>query len=462
MGRTIITEKSIEDFIDNMYGTVQWQIGLIIGQLTKQKDFIIHLARTPDPVEDEAEIENCQDDETEPPKQESKKKNQQILSPTDDINEKWISEHARQVNRMLPGGIHIIGIYMLSTPDLINKNQTKLRQCINLMHKVTERIPMMRNFMAHNNRILLHICASSRKVTCRTMDITDTQMQLSPAEFKYQNFLNKWNSVKCIADVDLRFSIPVTSEKSRFESLIFQGLENQLEEIVKSIPVINGTSVNEDEQLFEPAKAPKGKTKKDESKSLDINFFSCKKCDSEEKFEKQCSRGVIKFIGKSYCQAFLCTKCTKGEAVRALKGDIIRSILSRIELLCEEAEVNNLYQVDDWSLVSPTRVFAKFRNTPLDFCDYFFKDEESKETQGRFSELLSISVAEESLLYHEKFPDTDMAAQMTVESGHSSSNEDPSEQATVEDKDENSNMLVCLIGILVALVSALIALLMST
>ena len=37
--------------------------------------------------------------------------------------------------------------------------------------------------------------------------------------------------------------------------------------------------------------------------------------------------------------------------------------------------------------------------------------------------------------------DTEMAAQMTVESGHSSSNEDTSEQATVEDKDEKSNML---------------------
>ena len=34
-----------------------------------------------------------------------------------------------------------------------------------------------------------------------------------------------------------------------------QGLESQLEEIVKSIPVINGTSVNEDELLFEQAKA---------------------------------------------------------------------------------------------------------------------------------------------------------------------------------------------------------------
>lgn len=46
-------------------------------------------------------------------------------------------------------------------------------------------------------------------------------MQLKPAEFKYQSFVNKWNTVKCISDIDLKFNIPVTSEKSRFESLIF-------------------------------------------------------------------------------------------------------------------------------------------------------------------------------------------------------------------------------------------------
>ena len=58
-------------------------------------------------------------------------------------------------------------------------------------------------------------------MTCRTMDPSDTQMQLKPAEFKYQNFISKWNSVKCVADIDLKFNIPVTSEKSRFENLIF-------------------------------------------------------------------------------------------------------------------------------------------------------------------------------------------------------------------------------------------------
>lgn len=57
------------------------------------------------------------------------------------------------------------------------------------------------------------------------MDILDSQMQLKPAEFKYQNFVSKWNSVKCVADIDLKFSIPVTSEKSRFESMIFVSIE---------------------------------------------------------------------------------------------------------------------------------------------------------------------------------------------------------------------------------------------
>ena len=53
------------------------------------------------------------------------------------------------------------------------------------------------------------------------MDVADQQMQLTPAEFKYQDFVNRWNSVNCIADIDLKFQIPVTSEKSRFENMIF-------------------------------------------------------------------------------------------------------------------------------------------------------------------------------------------------------------------------------------------------
>ena len=60
------------------------------------------------------------------------------------------------------------------------------------------------------------------------MDLLDNQMQLRPAEFKYQNFAQKWNSVKCIADIDLKFHLPVTSEKNRFENLIFVSMKRFL------------------------------------------------------------------------------------------------------------------------------------------------------------------------------------------------------------------------------------------
>ena len=72
---------------------------------------------------------------------------------------------------MLPGGIHIIGVYIFGSPDLANKYQGKLKQCISAFQKVTERSKALRSFFAHNERMLLHICSSTRKYpffTCRS------------------------------------------------------------------------------------------------------------------------------------------------------------------------------------------------------------------------------------------------------------------------------------------------------
>lgn len=34
MGRTIIIEEKVADYISSLYGTHEWQIGLIIGQVS--------------------------------------------------------------------------------------------------------------------------------------------------------------------------------------------------------------------------------------------------------------------------------------------------------------------------------------------------------------------------------------------------------------------------------------------
>ena len=77
---------------------------------------------------------------------------------------------------MLPGGLNIVGVYLFSTPDFLNKNQAKLRQCINAVHKVTERNKFIHSAIPHNDRILLHICASSRKYPFQTNSVIFTAL----------------------------------------------------------------------------------------------------------------------------------------------------------------------------------------------------------------------------------------------------------------------------------------------
>ena len=58
------------------------------------------------------------------------------------------------------------------------------------------------------------------RVTCRTIDVTDNQATMRPAEFKYQSFLSKWHTIKSVADINVKFNIPVSCEKSRLEAQI--------------------------------------------------------------------------------------------------------------------------------------------------------------------------------------------------------------------------------------------------
>ena len=39
MGRTIIIEESVADYISSLYGTYKWQIGVIIGQVFDSKSY---------------------------------------------------------------------------------------------------------------------------------------------------------------------------------------------------------------------------------------------------------------------------------------------------------------------------------------------------------------------------------------------------------------------------------------
>lgn len=458
MGRTIIAEENLKQTIDELFQNCKWQIGLIIGQLSSKRDFILHLAKCPDPVEDEAEIESCQEDDVVTPKKGDKKPKSASPSSGEEINSIWITEHARQVNRMLPGGLNIIGMFIFCSPEFATKNQSKLRNCINEVSKVTEKNKYIKNAAVHLERIFLHISSSTRKTTCRTVDLSDAVTTFQPAEMKYQSFINTWNSVRSILNVNVHFHIPVSSEKSRLETQILQGFQAELRKIWESTAVINGRITHGDEPLFEPAKSGKGKERKENRKTSDVELYSSQNTGRTDKLTKHTSLRTVSFIGKIFSQAYLHAKATKDEAIKALKADAIRSLLSRLQLLCEEAEVNNLYQVENWSLLSPTRVFLPLNKSVVGFCDYIFKDEQNLDSIQRFSELLGLQESEESMLFLEKAPDNDAVAKMSFDDQASSSVGKMPEKLEISDFTERNNIYACLIGVILAVIAVVVGL----
>lgn len=78
---------------------------------------------------------------------------------------------------------------------------------------------------------------------------------------------------------------------------------------------------------------------------------------------------------------------------QAIKMDIIRSLMSRCELLCEEFDVTEEKQGSE-VYDPPVRLFCQLPQSGVDVCDYVFQDEKQEEVKQRIQELLDIDVDE--------------------------------------------------------------------
>lgn len=103
----------------------------------------------------------------------------------------------------------------------------------------------------------------------------------------------------------------------------------------------------------------------------------------------------MRFAGTVHAQAFVHSKATHGEAEMALKQDIFRTLLARVELLCEELFLQReaeqeLLPVEEQQATSgvielpncpmqwklPVRVLATVPEIPFPLSDYSLEDEE--------------------------------------------------------------------------------------
>jgi len=453
MGRLICVENEIEQSINKMR-QLKMQVGLIVGQFTPTKDFALHFVRCPEPVEEELEAEDS--DSTEKINKKSTNK-----SADTEIDVKWIVEHARQVNRMLPGGLNVIGTYVYCDLESLNKYQPKLKQCFTSIYKRMEKNALINQSFPHKERYFIHIDSNSNKTMCRTFDASEEIINFKPAELKYQPFLDSWCSLSTKVELDIQIAIPIKHETTSLDKKFIFAFQREINDIWNAYAVAGTTIIDEAQSLIENKKTNKktNKIKTFVNENIEVDFF--KKKNSENNAKELSTEKIemsVKFVGSIASKAYVHSKGTYGEGIKFLKIDIIRSILTRIELLCEEAQVNNLAQVDEWSLVSPVRVFVPFTSkSNINFSDYVFKDESENDVINRFADLLDLKVVGDSLEYAEHSPSVAEVSTMLhlVGDKQSDVNSDVASEISSSCNEEHGNKKMFLTGGVMAGVAAI-------
>ncbi|XP_013781013.1 protein odr-4 homolog [Limulus polyphemus] len=394
MGRLLFYDDHVKDLINNMIKEKNHKIGLVFGQNTLEKDFVVHLTEVP-AKEKEEEIGTEQNSEELKSSKNTTKKRE-----TDELDEAWISQHGKQVTRMLPGGLEVLGIFFISPVETYINLQPKLRQILFALNKALSRDLRFNISSDSLERILLHICPITNKITSRTFDVSDYKSTAKPADFKYQSSPFRWHRLNSRYTIDAWIPVSKDQYKQNLLKQIHSGLSPSYIAVINATALID-REMREDRDLLDPAgEKKKGKQRSKEQsaqKSFDVDLFLSLLTNNNNLKEVEPIDCVASMVvkGTIQCRGYVHSKATVADAIRAVKQDIIRSLMARCEIQCEDLLLIEEEQ-NDPSVVHelPRRVFAPLSQSELTVCDYLFQGDSAGDCLNAFQDLLGLNIAE--------------------------------------------------------------------
>lgn len=404
MGRTYIVEETIGQYLSNLsLQGKSFVSGLLIGQCSSQKDYVILATRTP-------------------PKEERNENLKHPKDQLDNLDEEWATEHANQVSRMLPGGLLVLGIFIITTLEMGNDFQNTLRRLVFAVEKSMNKKRLW-SFTEEevSDRVTLHICSSTKKILCRTYDIHDPKSSAKPADWKYQNGLStSWLSLECTVHINIHIPLSTTSVSYTLEKNTKNGLARWAKQIENGIYLINGQVKAEDCDLLEGQKKPRGNAQAS-SCSFDVRVLTQLLLNSDHRSTAtvQICSGSVNLKGAVKCRAYIHSNKPKvKDAVQAVKRDILNTVADRCEILFEDLLLNEIPEKKDSEKefhILPHRVFVPIPGSTVMLCDYKFGDESAEEIRDHFIEMLDHRIQIEDLEIAEEINTAFLSSSMNSE-----------------------------------------------
>lgn len=165
---------------------------IIIFQPTQAKDYVIHFAKTP-PSQGEvlATKDICAT------------KQAKNLS---EIADAWVAEHAKYTTRMLPGGMYILGIFVVSQEDVLAPVSPKIKSILLQINKQLSTNPYLYGNPNNTEKLILNYCIKTESFACKSYDVATATVK--PADFRFMPKAVKWHQLECKCELDQTFPIP--------------------------------------------------------------------------------------------------------------------------------------------------------------------------------------------------------------------------------------------------------------
>ncbi|TRY56848.1 hypothetical protein DNTS_004115 [Danionella cerebrum] len=366
MGRSYFVEEAVEKYLSGLQAAPgSCLTGLLAGQSSPQKDFVVLAVQTPQ-RESEVQPESSRGG-----------------SALDGIDVAWLTEHAKQVSRMLPGGLCILGMFLVTAPELSKDANNTLKRLIFAMEKyVTKGRLWDPSEEDVTDRAALHICSKTKKAVCKTFDVKDPKSSAKPADWKYQTGVSSsWPMLICSVELDLQIFLKGSDSTDK---CMKDALSRWAKQIEAGVCLIGGRQVLDEAELV---LSQKKNSKTSPRQTLPVRILiseEMSEVDERSTAQVQVCSGSMTIRGVVHCRAYVHNNKPKAKhAAKAIKRDIINTVSSRVEMFLEDLLIS------DGSL--------KVNFSSLFLCDYMFPDESSADVAERLKEMLDWETPEEDI-----------------------------------------------------------------
>lgn len=390
MVRSAVADESFLTYMINLAKPDTYTVGLILGQPTPTKDYIIHFAKTPP----------CPGSAGNPASP--------VKAPKKfaDILDSWVADHARHATRMLPGGMYVLGIFIVSPDDILTPFSPKIKSMLQQIHKRLSANEFLYGNPDTPEKLVLNYCTKTQSYTCKSYDVeTATAKQ---AEVKFQAKLAvKWLQVECKYELDQLF--PIFEERANWPlKKHMKDILGSINDNFKSAVFIYDGEIKDGDECLElvgkKRKVPRAKASHHETgdgKPMQVTILlPCDGRNLEQSLELRNCGGQIRLAGHVACKLWLHPKATVGNASQAVIQDLVRSLAARLEMHWDSLIEEEFGSPEDTNSIHepPRRVLVKLPNSKVTLSDYLFPGEGPQEAQISLQELLDISISEQEAI----------------------------------------------------------------